>query len=314
MKKLICAGALLAALLCAPVRAAPDPLYVGEVDAQTGEAVADAAPVDAERVWLPGGAYYERMTGSFVYPVDGGVREVRANVVDGMLVSGPVSVTASDGVELTVTRGGSPDPLPDTESISAPGAYAVSVTGTDGAMTLFTFTVVGEATNLSGGYAMPDGFYILDATLGGEDTVYDRNYIGMEDEGLYELEYVCADTGVHYRLSVTVDRTPPLVTLEGERDKNGRFHSAVQIGLEPGCAVNLTRDGESLAFPRDGRLTEAGMYSLEVFDAAGNQAAEQFTILVYLDLNGLLFFALVCLTLAGVLGYILYQRMKFKAA
>ena len=38
----------------------------------------------------------------------------------------------------------------------------------------------------------------------------------------------------------------------------------------------------------------------------------QFTILVYLDVNSLVFFALVCVSLAGVAGYILYKRRKLK--
>ena len=56
------------------------------------------------------------------------------------------------------------------------------------------------------------------------------------------------------------------------------------------------------------------MYQLQVFDAAGNSVTEQFTILVYFDLNSLLFFALVCISLAGVLVYTLYSRKKLKVA
>ena len=56
------------------------------------------------------------------------------------------------------------------------------------------------------------------------------------------------------------------------------------------------------------------MYQLLVFDAAGNSTSEQFTILVYLDFNSLLFFALVCLSLAGVLGYVLFSRKRLRIA
>ena len=310
----LCALALLGAL-CAPARAVVDPLYVGDVDAVTGEAVTNGETSSAARVWLSDAMYYDREKGSFVYPVGVGVHEVRASVADGMVVSGSVGVFADDGVELSVKRSGAAEPEADPGNIAVPGDYAVSVTDVGGAATLFTFTIVGASTNLSGGYEMPESFYILDATLDGEDAFYDRDYIGMEDEGLYEIEYVCSETGVHYHLATTIDHTPPHITLEGKQDKNGRFHSAVQIGgLEAGYTVGLTRDGATMSFPSDAKLSEAGMYQLQVWDAAGNMASGQFTILVYLDLNSLLFFALVCVSLAGVMGYILFKRKRFKAA
>ncbi len=83
---------------------------------------------------------------------------------------------------------------------------------------------------------------------------------------------------------------------------------------EPDVTAVMTRDGLETDFPSDGRLSEAGMYRLDVFDAAGNAATAQFTILVYLNLSGLLFFATVCLTLAVVLAYILVKRKRFKTA
>ena len=305
---------LLLLALCAPARAAVDPLYVGELDAVTGEAAADAEASEmAARAWLSDTMYYDRETGSFVYPVGGG--EVRASVADGMIVNAPASVSAPEGVELTVRRSGAAEPEADPGNLSAPGHYAVSVADAGGGATLFAFTVVGESASLSGGYAMPESFYILDATLDGEEAVYDRNYIGMEDEGLYEIEYVCSETGVHYRLTTTIDRTPPQLTLSGKRDKKGRFCSAVQLGgLEGVVSASLTRDGAAAPFPSDGRLTEAGIYQLQVWDAAGNTATEQFTILVYLDLNGLLFFSLVSVSLIGVLAYILFKKKRFRAA
>ena len=307
----------LALALCAPARAATvvDPLYVGEVDAQTGEALAGPSASAAERVALANGVYYDRTDGSFVYPVNGGVYEVRANVADGMIVGGAVSITAPEDVTLTVARSGTVQEEVDLSNITRPGAYSVSVMEVDTPVTIFRFTIVGAATNLAGGYAMPDGFFVLGATRDGEDTNYDRNYVGMEEEGLYEIEYVCSDTAVHYHLTTTVDRTPPEITLDGELDKKGRYHSAVQVSAsEPDVTAVMTRDGLETDFPSDGRLSEAGMYRLDVFDAAGNAATAQFTILVYLNLSGLLFFATVCLTLAVVLAYILVKRKRFKTA
>lgn len=308
MLTVLCAGVLLGAL-CAPVNAV-DPLYNGPVDAITGDAVSSSAE-ESTRVLISGATSYDRKAGAFVYPVGSSAYEVRANVADGMIVNTPVSITADDGVALTVVRNGTELEDAELSQISKVGAYAVNVGGVEAA--LFSFTIVGTESNLSGGYAMPEGFYMLDATLDGEETVYDRNYIGMESEGLYEIEYVCPATALHYHLTITIDRTPPQITLEGKADKNGRFHSAVQIGgVEPGGSVALTRDGADYAYPSDGRLSEAGMYVLQVYDQAGNAATEQFTVLAYLNVSSFLFFAALALSGAAVASYVVFQRKRFK--
>ena len=307
----LCVTALLGAL-CVPALAETDPYYVGQIDGSTGEAISESSS-SATRVRISETTYYDREARTFVYPTGSGISEVRANVADGMIVNEPVSISADEGVELTVNRNGTALEEADLSGINAAGSYTVAARDVDAAVTLFGFTIVGPVSNLAGGYVMPEGFYILDATLDGEDTYYERNFIGMEDEGLYEIEYVCPDTSLHYTLSTTIDRTPPQITLEGKLDKNGRFRSAVQVGgLEGVTGIGMTRDGAAMSFPSDGKLTEAGMYLLQAFDAAGNSATEQFTILVYLDLNSLLFIALVCVSLAGVLGYILYKRKNLK--
>lgn len=316
MKKCIwtvlCAVALLG-VLCLPAFAADDPYYSGAIDPSTGAPVTSMTADTSSRIQINGTTYYDREAHSFAYPTGSGIREVYANVADGMIVNEPVKIEAEDGVEVTVTRNGTVLESVDLGSISAVGNYTVAVKDIETTRTLFGFTIVGSSTNLPGGYRLPDGFYILNATLDGEDTDFDRDYIGMDEEGLYEVEYVCPETSIHYTLTTTIDRTPPQITLEGKQDKNGRFHSAVQIGgIEPGSTVGMTRDGDNFTYPSDGRLTEAGMYLLQVYDPAGNTATEQFTILVYLDLNSLMFFAVLVLVNAAVVTYIFFKRKKLK--
>ena len=304
-------GMVLFGTLCAPAIAADDVYYSGVLDAETGEAVSSMQ--SPTRVRISQTTYYDREAHSFVFPTGSGIYEVRANVADGMIVSEPVSISADDGVEVVLSRNGAALENVNLYEINRPGKYTVGVTGLDSAVNLFGFTIVGATSNLSGGYVMPEGFYILEATLDGEETQYDRNFIALEDEGLYEIEYVCPETSLHYTLSTIIDHTPPELTLDGKRDKDGRFHSAVQIsGFQQGDSIAMTRDGADVSFPSDGKLTEAGIYQLLVFDAAGNSTTEQFTILVYLDFNSLLFFALVFLSLAGVLAYVFVKRKKLK--
>jgi len=310
----LCVLAVLCAL-CAPAFAEIDPYYSGTVDSVTGEATEGSDTPSATRIRITNNMYYDREARSFIYPTGVSTYEVRASVADGMVVTEPVEISVDEGVELTLIRNGTVLEESDLSHIADVGKYSVSVRVIDTTETLFSFAIVGAATNLPGGYTMPDGFYIIDATVNDEPADFDRNFIGMEQEGLYDVEYVCPDTAIHYHLMTTIDRTPPQVTLDGKLDKNGRFHSAVQVGgLQAGDSVAMTRDGTAVDFPADGRLTEAGVYQMQFYDAAGNAVAAQFTILVYLDLNSLLFFALVCVSLAGVLAYILVKRKKLKVA
>lgn len=314
LKTILCAAAVLAAL-AAPASAVVDPYYSGVVDTYTGEPVGDgSATATTTRVRLSDSMYFDREAYAFVYPAGSGVQEVRASVADGQIVSEPVSISVTDGtVELTVYHNGAALVDPDLTRIADVGSYTVSVRDGGTERTLFGFTIIGAAANLPSGYTMPSGFYIMDATLDDENVAYERSLIEMEEEGTYYIEYACPAASLNYTLTVVVDRTPPQLTFEGKLDKKGRFRSAVQVGgLENGDSVLLTRDGETVSFPSDGKLTEAGMYQIQAFDAAGNASQGQFTILVYLDLNSLVFFALVCVSLAGVLGYILYKRRKLK--
>ena len=311
--------AVLAAALCVLLGTAayaapndPDIYYSGPLDSVTGAPLTSSA-AEAARVWVSDGVYYDFERHAYAYPVGDGLYEVYASVADGMIVTGTVGISADDAAALSVYRDGEALENADLSEISQIGNYVISVKNGDRTENLFDFRIIGPETNLSGGYSMPAGFYILDATRGEKETFYERSYIAMQDEGLYHIEYICPASGLRYTLDTTVDRTPPQIALEGRRDDAGRFHSAVDVtGLRAGDTVSMTYNDAQAAFPADGHLDESGIYTLWVTDSAGNTAMEQFAIMVYFDLNSLIFFALLCASLAGVLGYMLYKRKKLK--
>lgn len=313
MKRILLTALCLLAL-CVPVSAEVDPYYSGPVDTTTGEPPsAEAAAAEAAYVRINGTTAYDGQKRTFVYDVGRGNIEIHANVADGMIVNGPVSVSIDEGMDLLITQNGKMIDSPNPTNLTAPGSYTVGVAGADLTSNLFSFTIVGEQSNLAGGYVMPEGFYILEATFNEEEAFYERNYISMEEEGSYTVEYICPDTGLRYNLATTIDRTPPQLTLQGSIDEEGRYHSEVKLGgLQNGDSVYITRDGEAIANPDDWVLTDPGMYQVQVFDPAGNSVSAQFTILVYLNFNSLLFFALLILVIVAVLVYIYIKRKKLK--
>lgn len=310
------AALLLAGGLSLPALAAnTDFTYSGALNPETGRPIYSGGGGSQEQtlVILNDGMYYDRDLDSFVYPLGSGIAQVYADVADGMVVNRPVSVSTSDGVSVQIYRDGVAVAEEEFERLSVAGNYNVSARSGDSTVQVLTFTIVGERTNLAGGYNMPDGFYVTDATRDGERTEYERTYVPMDQEGQYHIEYICAPTGLSYELDVFMDRTPPQLTFDARADKQGRAHSAVTVGgFEPGDTVALTLNGDRVNFPNDGVLRGSGNYALEVTDAAGNIATYQFTILVYFDANSLIFFSLVMVSIVAIAAYIVVKRKNLK--
>ena len=308
-------AAALCALLSAAAHAGPDGAdlyYSGPLDSLTGQPLS-SAPAEQTQVRLSDGVYYDFDRRAYAYPVENGMYEVYASVADGMIVTGSVSISVNEAVKLEIYRDGELLAGLSPDGISQTGSYIVSAKSGESTEKLFGFRIIGAETNLSGGYSMPMGFYILDAEFEGEEAFCERSYIAMQEEGFYHIEYLCPANELHYTLEATVDRTPPQITLEGRRDEKGRFHSAVDVlGVRPGDTVSMTHNDAAARFPADGHLAESGIYTLWVTDGAGNTAMEQFAIMVYFDLNSLVFFTLLCASLLGVLGYMLYKRKKMR--
>ena len=312
-KAAILAVILIAALLTAPVFAT-DFDYIGPIDPITGEP-AGSSPEnpEAERVYVSGSALYDRSAGVFVYPLGTGISEIYSTAADGMIVDTPVSVTASEGITPQVYRNG--DPVSDEEltHLNTPGSYVVSAKEGAAAERLLGFTIIGEYTNMTGNYAMPDGFYLSSVTINGEEALLDRFNIDFSAEGSYEIEYSCPAIGKNYSLKLTVDHTAPEFSFDGSFDEDGRAHSAVDVvGLEKTDVVRMTLNGAETQFPSDAHLTASGLYTIEVFDAAGNSTSRQLTILVYFDASSLVFFGLVLVSAAAVVGYILVKRRRLR--
>lgn len=290
--------------------------YTGVVDAETGypEGTVRSA---TSRLRLSDGMSYDREQDLFVFPIGDGGSEIACTAADGMILTEAVTVRESGDDPVTVYRDGLPLEREDWEYLSAPGEYAIYA-GTDATgLRLAHFTLTGPYTNRVFGYAVPEGFLVSGAVFEGEDTGYDRYYVDMEREGTYHIDYRIPSAERSYALDVTVDRTPPTLTLSGKVGEDGRVRSAVTVtDLEPDCTMHFERDGVPDADFRftagEGVISEPGYYTLRVTDPAGNETTYEFTILVYFDLNSLIFFALVLGVLALTGGYALFKRKHLR--
>ena len=134
----------------------------------------------------------------------------------------------------------------------------------------------------------------------------------MSEEGEYRIDYDLSSAGLMYSLVLTVDVTPPTLTLVGT-DEQGRARGPVTLtGKGEDDTLSVTKDGEPVSMILTYTFTQSGKYVATVTDPAGNVTEYPFTIMIYLDRNGWIFGALLIAVIAAVVGYVLYKRKHLK--
>ena len=320
MKKLnIRIIAVLAAAVMAlvPLAAfAVDTDYTGVLDPETNQPAATGGGESTSRIILTSTMYYDTNTRDYVFPVDGSLTEIHANVADGMVRTDAVSVSKGGDTSVVVYCNGV-EVTDDTTNLREIGDYLVSSARGGSTTRIITFSIVGPTTNSLHTFKVPDGFYILTATRDGRDVYESRYQLNMEEEGLYKIEYECGATDRIYTLQTTIDRTPPELRFSGKIDSKKRVHSALSFsGLESTDTIVLLRDAVQVNVHTDsdgtGTITDSGNYVMRVYDAAGNMREYSFQIMVYLNAGAWLFVILVIAVFAAVIIYVLLKRKNLK--
>ncbi|MBR4691439.1 MAG: hypothetical protein IKP17_01640 [Oscillospiraceae bacterium] len=288
--------------------------YVGELDPETGDVPGRASSFsEAGRAEISPGMGYDAAREQFVFPLTDGT-ELFSSAADGMIVTGRVILDYTGPSALTVYRNGEAVNLAGAGELRDPGVYAVAV-GSETAARVCSFTILGPSTNLIHAYTVPEGFLLRGAERDGEEIEYSRYTVEMEQEGKYVVRYRCPLIDKDYTLSVVIDRTPPNLILSGTVGRDGGVHSAVQVlGLEPGDALYVTRDGEPVRLNTadDVVLTDTGVYTVTAADAAGNTVKYDFTIMLYLNTNAVMFILLFAAVVASVFIYAFWKRKSLK--
>lgn len=294
---------------------AADVGYSGYLDPETGEPVSDENQ-GTGRAELSENMYYDWTTHDYVYPVSNNLGEIHASVADGMIVTSAVSVDTGIGTPITIYKDGEAY-NGSYGNINEPGEYVVQVEESGQKRQILSFTILGDTANSISSFLVPEGFYITEATRNGEPVYADRYTVPMSEEGAYRIVYESFITELSYTLTTTIDRTGPELTFEGRIDKNGRYHSEVKYyKVGEGDRVVLFQDGvevtPSIAADGTGTILDSGNYILDAYDAAGNMTEYTFTIMVYFNVNSLVFIALLLAVIIGVLVYIFIKRERLK--
>jgi len=288
--------------------------YSGVLDPETGGPPGDSAFAQDGRTEIGPGMGYDSGRELFVYPLADGT-ELFCSAADGMAVTGRVTLDYGGPSALTVFRNGEAVDLAGSGELRDPGVYTVAA-GDDAAARVLSFTLLGASTNQLRSYTVPEGFLLRGADRDGEEIEYSRYTVELEQEGKYLIRSRCPAIDRDYTLTVTIDRTPPSLLLSGSVGRDGRVHSAVEIsGLEAGDSLFVIHDGEPMGLTLDeGRctLTDTGLYSVTAADAAGNTVTYEFTIMLYLNANAVVFILLLIAVVASVFIYAIWKRRSLK--
>ena len=288
--------------------------YYGRVDSFTGEPVNETVTngdssllTDSSRRYITAQEYYDYEQHAYIFPVENGLQEVSSTVADGMIINEPAIIKFPEGLLFNVYLNGQPYEVLG-ETFNSIGEYTVCTTDSGRETKLFSFSIVGKKTGLITGYTMPTGFRIYEAYLNGNDVDYTKSYISLEEEGIYEIHYICGQTGVEYTLNVETDHTPPAVEFVKLDAKNRSFGPVTVNGLELSDSITVIKDDKEVQLNAENELTQSGHYQVWVSDDAMNTVITNFTIMIYLDSNGILFVLVILAVIGGFVAYLIWQR------
>ena len=296
---LIAAALLLWTCLALPAAAAEGDAfqgnfdYSGTIDPETGYPRGETVVSYDGRTAVSAAMAFDSVRGMFVYPLEDGT-ELFCSAADGMILTDRVTIQYSGSQVLTVYRNGEVLDLAGAWELGEPGSYVITQ-GTQSGTRVCGFTLVPKETNLIHNYSVPEGFLIRGATLDGNETEFSRYYVDLE---------------------VRIDRAPPELLLKGSVRRDGKVHSAVEIsGLSEGDSISVEHDGTPQKLQINNgalTLTDTGAYSVTVSDAAGNTVSYDFTIMLYLNANSILFILLLVGIVASVFIYAWWKRKSLK--
>lgn len=316
MKKLIsvCVSVLLAgafALSCCAVNnGSVDIGYEGVLDSYyESSGIVSQDKESTARTAVSGNISYDSTTGLYYFTVADIAKPFTANVTDGMIVTGEVTLSCPQGITAELFKDGELY-SGDISKITEKGVYVYRVkANNDVSEQILSFTIVGSVTGLVSGYALPDGFAVESLLFNGEAKSTGSSYIPFDEDGRYSLTYRCSATRKIYTLELTVDHTPPELVLEGI--ENGKIRGPLTITKQdPSDTVAVYRDGEPE--PYTPTLTKSGEYTLVVTDEAGNRNSYDFTILIYLNYGSFIFFGALALILAAVAVMLAVSKKRLR--
>ncbi len=290
--------------------AATDPTdYIGPLDPVTGlPPVEDVLPENGDEVVLVKDVYgYDRKQNLYVNYVE--KLRFYSNYPTGAVIpyGEAMSIALPAGMTSVLYHNGTAVSSPDLKNITAAGSYVLEFyMGSNSGSFRFPFQILSSVTNSVSEISLPAGFVFEYIKLGGEEYTSDyTNYLALMEDGDYEVRWGCEAIGKHYTLKFSRDTQAPTLSMPDVVDGSASGPVAL-TGMEAECYMVVTdEEGKSTTYRADTTVSQAGKYTVTVYDQAGNSTSYTFTIHFYLNLSA---GVAILLLLAVCLGLYLYGR------
>ena len=284
--------------------------YSGPLDPYTGlaEQTAQGKP-NTDLIQISGDTFYDQKQNYYIIYADDA--QLISNIVSGFITTTPVYIVIPNGINATLYRNGDAVANPDYDNIREVGSYVLDISGgSSTSIQPLKFTIVSPETGAINEYRMPEGFRINSLVYDNVDTECDPSVVSLVNEGPYEIRYSCYESKASYSLNITVDHTPPEITLSGVVN-GGRSKGQVNIAKDDrDTIVNIYIDGKKMIYNEE--LTRSGTYKIIASDRAGNTSVYDFIIPVYFNTNGILLVVLLVAIIAAAIAYPFYVRKHLR--
>lgn len=237
--------------------------------------------------------------------------EFYTNIPAGMRTTNDVDFTFIDSVTYKLLKNGEEVQYRAGAKIQDKGVYTLQVFdgGPDNPAT-FGFTIIGSAVNSISQYSVPDGCKIQSGAFNGIDIRTPENNIELGAEGKYSFRVACGN--YTFDESFTLDNVPPDFLAVGV-DENGEAHKGkvtLELVSEDIDYYTVMLNGEMLS-KKSVELTEPGVYTITVYDKAGNFSVKTFELFYRMDGMAVITIVLLAaVVIAGIVFFIM-TRKKF---
>lgn len=234
-----------------------------------------------------------------------------ANVADGGITNGPVSITSDEKVTIVVTKDGKAYDYRLGDEITGEGSYKVVMTDAYGNSKELAFQIVSSDSKTSIDYELGDGCRIVSVTKDGQEVAFKGSQIAFAEDGDYVITYT--QDGITYSFEVRLDTTAPEITLNGVED-GGKVDGTVTLtDLTEEGTVEFYKDGEKIDYQLGDEISDYGHYEIVVKDALGNTRTYTFDLAFQMNDWAIALIAIgSLLLLAGVVLVIVNRKKIFK--